>query len=189
MFDFFCCFILLNVFAFNVWLISLLVPLQLKKDDTGTVYQSLTFWKLSCPSKAHRTTYSYTRFAHNIINILSVFHYCIKKKHDKKFDFLEFWDILLFDIWPNFHKVFKEDEHDISFSSILGFLQMFCYVHVAKGSWVLASPWGLISLLELNLLHDFCFFSRTLKCLRISECRLGIEHVFLLSCARSIKLV
>lgn len=116
---------------------------------------------------------------------------CIKKQHDKKFDFLEFWDIhvLLFDIWPNFHKVFKEDEHDISFSSILGFLQMFCYVHVANGSWVLASPWGLISLLELNLLHDFCFFSRTLKCLRISECRLGIEHVFLLSCARSIKLV
>lgn len=100
---------------------------------------------------------------------------------------LTFWNFeiyyfLIFD--QTFIKFLKKMNTTLVFH-----LQMFCYVHVAKGSWVLASPWGLISLLELNLLHDFCFLSRTLKCLRISECRLGIEHVFLLSCARSIKLV
>lgn len=160
-----------------------------KKNDTGTVYQSLTFENCLVHRKHMGVLLVYPFCSQYNKYVVRFSLLSLKNNRIKKFDFLEFWDILLFDILPNFHKVFIEDEHDISFSSILGFLQMFCYVHVAKGSWVLASPWGLIFLLELNLLHDFCFFSRTLKCLRISECRLGIEHVFLLSCARSIKLV
>lgn len=184
---FFCCFILLNVFSFFSMIDLFTSSSTIKKKVIPVQYTSL--WLLKTVLSIESTS-----------DDLLVYPFC--SQYDKYFvrfsllalknnmiKSLTFWNFEIYYFLIFDQTFIKLDEHDISFSSILGFLQMFCYVHVAKGSWVLASPWGLISLLELNLLHDFCFFSRTLKCLRISECRLGIEHVFLLSCARSIKLV